>query len=173
MKKKIVLSLLLISLFLLVGCGKKENQPKEDTLADDEVILENIKYKFDQDSEEYGLKIKIANNLRRVDTGNTISFYSEKIEDSSYFVFRIFKYKNKSLDFAIKDTTNNDYLSKTTTTIDDKEYTVVRFKNPIGDNTYTNLYYYKHNKDTDAFGFTSYLDLSRLEEIFLKSIVYE
>lgn len=162
--KKILLILFII--LLLIGCGKKESIPE------DEVILENIKYKLNQDDSEYGIKYKIANNFRKVDTGNAINYFSERIEDRSYFVFRIFYYKNKSIDYAIKDSTIT-YDKKWETKVGDLDYTVVHFVNPTNDGSETNIYYYKHNKDVYAFCFTAKIDLSKLENIFLKQIIYE
>ncbi len=171
---KKLLCILLIAI-LLVGCSKKENQEEnktKDTLAANEIVVHGIKYKFDQDTEEYKLKFKIASNLRKVDTGNAMNYYSEEVDGNKDFVFRIFYYKNKSLDYAIKDSTSS-YDNKYEVEIDGLKYTVVHFINPIGDNVQTNIYYYKHNKDVYAFCFTAQIDLTKLAEIFLKSIVYE
>ena len=95
MKKKLGLLLVVFMVLItVVGCGKKENEnnEKEDVLLEDEVILENIKYKLDQDDEGYGIKYKIANNFRRQDLVNAINYFSENINDSPYFVIRIYHY---------------------------------------------------------------------------------
>ena len=170
MKKIIKLFLMISIVFLLIGCGKKEEVKKEPPLADDEVILENIKYKLDQDETGYGIKYKIASNFRKTVLTNAINYFSEKIDNQSYFVIRIFHYKNKDIKYAIKDSTNNKYEKKWNTKINDLDYTVVRLKNPIGDEVYTNLYYHRYKKDTYTFLFTSNIDLSRLENILLKQI---
>ncbi len=172
MKKCIKLLLVLVIALCLFGCGKKAEPKKEDALADDEIILEGIKYKLDQDDSEYGISYKVASNFRKSTMINAVNYFSENIDDSPYFVFRIFYYKNKSLDYAIKDSTSS-YDNKYEVEIDGLKYTVVHFINPIGDNVQTNIYYYKHNKDVYAFCFTAQIDLTKLAEIFLKSIVYE
>ena len=164
--------LVLLTVLLLVGCRKKEEVVESKKLAEDEVILENITYKFDQDAEYHGLNYKVAKNLRLRDTGNAYNYFSEEIDGSSYFVFRIFYYGNKDIDYAVKDTTDNTFDSRKETKVGDLDYTVVRFKNPIGENTYTNIYYYKNNNDVYAFCFTSKIDISRLEEVFLKYVIY-
>lgn len=171
MKEALKIFILLFVCICLIGCGKK-NKQEENKLQDDEVILRGIEYKLNQDDMSYGIKYKVANNFRKTDTGNAINYFSENIDDQPYFVYRIFYYKNKSIDYAIKDTTTS-YDKKYDTKVGDLNYTVVHFVNPIGVNVETNIYYYKHNKDTYAFCFTSNIDLSRLEDIFLKSIVYE
>ena len=172
MKKKILVLLVLFIALIITGCSKKDN-PKKDELANDEVILENIKYKLDQDTSEYGLNFKIAENFRKRDTGNAINYFSEEIDGSSYFVIRIFRYKNKDINYAIKDTTSS-YDKKYEKQIGDKTYTVVHFVNPIGNNVETELFYYTSNKTTYAYCFTANasLDLTRLQEIFLNNIVY-
>ena len=162
--KKILLVLIMV--LCLFGCKKKE---KEIELLEDEVILEGIKYKFDQDDSSYGINYKVASNLKKFDTGNAINYKSEEIDGSSYFVFRIFHYTNKTIDYAIKDTTT-EYDSKEEIKVGDVDYTKVHFTNYNGANTY--LYYHKHNKDVYAFCFTAHIDISRLENIFLERIVY-
>ena len=170
MKKTILILLIVLSLFMISGCGKKEEEKKEDILADDEVILENIKYKLDQDDSEYGIDYKVASNFRKTTLSNAVNYFSENINDQAYFVIRLFYYKNKSIDYAIKDTTES-YDNKYETTIGDKNYTVVHFINFTGADV--ELYYYKHNKDVYVFDFTSHIDLTRLRDIFLKSVVYK
>ena len=172
MKKKVLLSLLVIvSLFAITACGKKEAPKKEEPkLAKDEVILENIKYKLDQDDEGYGLKYKIASNFRRSDLINAINYFSEQIDGSSYFVIRIYKYPNKDIDYAINDSVET-VEKQEQVTVGDKEYTKVYFTNYNGAKTH--LYYYTHKKTTYTFVFTASIDLSRLENIFLENISYE
>ena len=172
MRKVLSVILIVLSLFMVTGCEKKEPNKKEEILAEDEVVLEGINYKLDQDESGYGINYKIATNLRKVDTGNALNYFSEKIDGESYFVFRIFHYKNKSIDYAIKDTTT-EYDNKYTTKINDLDYTVVHFVNPIGVNVETKIYYYKNKKDVYAFCFTSAIDVTRLEEVFLKQVVYK
>lgn len=167
MKKKIFLILLLMSLFTLTSCGK--NEEKEE-LADDTVILENIKYQLNQDEEGYGIKYKIASNFRKSVLINAINYFSENINDRAYFVIRIYQYKNKTMDYAIKDSVP-EYDKKEEKIINNLDYTMVHFINYNGANT--NVYYHKHNKDIYAFVFTAGIDLSRLEKIFLNSIQYE
>lgn len=168
--KKVFLILLLVLLFFVTGCSKN-NGKKEEKLKDDEVILEKIKYKLDQDETGYGIKYKIASNFRKSEMINAINYFSENIDNRAYFVIRIFHYKNKSVEYAIKDTTTS-YDKKWETKMGDLDYTAVHFVNPIGENVETKIYYHKSGKDVYAFCFTAAIDLSRLEEIFLKSVEY-
>ena len=172
MKKVILILLIVLSLFMVTGCGKKEEPKKEEpVLADDEVILEGIMYKLDQDDTGYGIKYKVANNFRKSVYVNAINYFSEKIDDNEYFVFRIFHYKNSTIEKAIKDTTT-EYDNRYDTKVGELDYTVVHFVNPIGDHVETTLYYHKHKKDIYVFCFTSAIDTKRLENIFLTNIVY-
>ncbi len=169
MKKRLwILLFILIATITLTACGKKE-EPK-DELSEDKVILKNIKYKLNQDDEEYGIKYKIASNFRKSVMINAINYFSEKINGSSYFVVRIYHYSNKDLEYAIKDSVES-YDKREEVRVGDVNYTKVHFVNYNG--AETNLYYYVHNKDVYTFVFTAGIDLSRLEEIFLQSIVYE
>ncbi len=167
--KKLLLIVLVLFTFRLVGCSNSSS--KQEELKDDEVILEGIKYKLDQDETGYGIKYKIASNFRKSDMINALNYFSENIDDQAYFVIRIFHYKNKTIDYAIKDSTTS-YDKKWETKINDLDYTVVHFVNPIGENVETKLYYHKSGKDVYAFCFTAAIDLSRLEAIFLKSVEY-
>ncbi len=171
MRKKL-LFIVFIILFSLVltGCGKKEEKEKEERLPDDTVVLEGITYKLDQEDTGYGIKYKIASNFRRSDMVNAINYFSEKIGDSSYFVIRIYQYPNKDIEYAIKDSVDN-VEKREIVTVGDKEYTKVYFTNYNGAKTH--LYYYKYDKTVYTFVFTASIDLSRLEDIFLKGVVYE
>ena len=160
--KKVLL--VFIMLLFLVGCGKK------DVLGDNEVILEGIKYTLNQDDSEYGIKYKVAGNFRKTSLINAINYYSENIDNHDYFVIRIFHYKNKSIDYAINDSTT-EYDKKYETKVNNLDYTVVHFINYTKADV--NIYYHKHKNDVYAFVFTSGIDLTRLEDIFLKNINYE
>ena len=176
MKKKLLLiGLIFICSFTLVGCGcskeEKENKEKEVEvkLADDEVILENIKYKLDQNDSEYGISYKIASNFRKTTMINAVNYFSENINDSPYFVIRIYSYPGKDIEYAIKDSVET-VEQRESVTVGDKEYTKVYFTNYNGAKTH--LYYYTSNNTTYTFVFTSGIEMSRLEDIFLKNITY-
>ena len=169
MKKILKAFIVFVVLISLIGCNKKTEEP-EVKLEKDEVILEGIKYKLDQDESEYGIKYKIASNFRKTTLTNAVNYFSENINDSAYFVIRIFHYKNKTIDYAINDSTES-YDNKYETQVNDLDYTVVHFVNYTKADV--NIYYHKHNDDVYAFVFTSGIDLTRLVEIFLGSIEYE
>ena len=167
--KKIFLLLLVFICLLIVGCGKKEE--KGPSLADDEVILENIKYKLDQDEEGYGIKYKIASNFRKSVLVNAINYFSENINGSPYFVVRLYHYTDKDLEASIKWSVE-EYDKREVVKVGDREYTKVHFINY--NKAETNLYFYgKGPKEYYVFVFTSSLDLSRLEEIFLNGVVFD
>ena len=174
MKKICIILVLLMGLFLIEGCENKEvEEPKKEEeikLADDEVKLEGILYKLDQDDEGYNIKYKVASNFRKSTMINAINYFSEKIDDQEYFVFRILHYKNKTIDEAIKDSAES-YDAKYETQIGDLDYTVVHFKNFAEADV--NIYYHKNKKEVYAYVFTGRIDLTRLVEIFLKSVVYK
>ena len=162
--------LLLATILLLIGCGKQEIKKDElSKLAEDEVILENIKYKLDQDEEGYGIKYKIATNFRKSVMINAINYFSENINDSAYFVIRIYQYPKKDIEYAIKDSVES-YEKREEVKIGDLDYTKVYFTNYNG--AKTRLYYHKHNNTVYTFVFTAGIDLSRLESIFLNNISY-
>ncbi len=178
MKKYVKLLLVLLVVITMVGCKKEEPKKKDNTttttkevLADDEVIVKGIKYKLDQEDTVHGIKVKVASNFRKVDQVAAMSFFSEKIDGSSYFVIRIFKYTNKDIEYAIKDITGEDKeYTREQKTLDGKEYTYLHFFDFYGQDV--DVYYYKVGKNIYAITFNSKEDVSRLEEIFLKNIDY-
>lgn len=170
MKKKYLV--IIVTLFLcitLVGCGSKGEKEEEPVLADDEVVLENIKYKLDQDESEYGIKYKIASNFSKTTMINAVNYFSEKINDSAYFVIRIYQYPGKDIEYAIKDSVET-VEKREEVKVGDLTYTKVYFTNY--NDAKTHLYYYTYNDTTYTFVFTAGIDLSRLEDIFLKNITY-
>lgn len=171
--KKVFLSIIMILLlFTISSCGsKKQEENSSPVLADDEYMINDILYKIDQSESGYGIDYKIASNFRKVDSGNALNYYSQKDENgSSQFVIRIFHYKNKSIDYAIKDTTES-YDSKEEIEIEGVKYTKVHFTNFNDANTY--LFYHKYKKDVYVFCFTASNEEERLENIFLRQIVYK
>ena len=173
MKKKFeTILLIFIITITLVGCSCGKKEEKEDNkLADDEVVLENIKYKLDQDEEGYGIKYKIASNFKKNVLVNAINYFSENINDSPYFVIRIYHYTDKNLEESIKWSVDS-YDKREDVKVGDKDYTKVHFVNYNG--AETNLYFYeKGPKEHYVFVFTSSLDLGRLEEIFLNRVNFD
>lgn len=168
MKRYLSIILIIVFALTLSACGKKE----EVKVPDDEVTLEGITYKLDQEDTGYNLKYKIASNFRRSDMINAINYYSEKINGSSYFVIRIYEYKGKDIEYAINDSVDKDLIeSREEVEVGNDKFTKVHFKNSIGD-AETDLFYKTHNNVTYTFVFTAGIDLSRLETIFLTNIEY-
>ncbi len=162
-----ILTVIFISLILL-ACGKKT--PEEPKMADDEVVINNKLYKLNKEESGYGISYKIDSNFVFRDTGNSLSYYAPKNEDgSSDFVIRLFHYKNKSLEYAIKDTVEK-YDTKTEEEINGLKYTKVHFVNYNNANTY--LYYHIYKKDVYVFCFTAWHEEVRLEDIFLNRVIY-
>lgn len=177
MKKVFSLLLVLLLVVFLVGCGKKNNEQKNDEpvklLADDEVEVNGVLYKLNKDESVYGINFKIAENFKKVNNGNAFSYFGKKDEESNSgnFVIRVFHYKNKTLEESIKFTADS-YDSKEDVTIGDKNYTKVHFVNYNGLNTYLFFYKYK-KKEFYVYCFTAEKEEERLENIFLTNVIYK
>lgn len=176
MKKIFSVLLILVMIFVLTGCGCTRKDVKKEepevTLADDELLFDGILYKFDKEENNYGITYKVSSNMRLWDSGNAYNYFSVKQEnETDAFIIRVFHYKNKNVDYAIKDTTDNDYESKEEVELDGRKYTKVHLKNPGGATTY--LFYYNYKKDVYAYCFTSSNEVERLENIFLRLVEYE
>lgn len=170
MKKVLIISLMI--LILITGCGKNKDKKaeKKEQLPNDTVILEGITYKLDQEDSEYGIKYKIANNFRKSVLPNAVNYFSEKKDGQSYFVIRIYYYKNKDIEYAIKDSVES-YEKREEVKVGDRNFTKVYFTNYNGAKTH--LFYYEHNNSIYTFVFTAGIDLSRLENIFLNNVLFE
>ena len=126
---------------------------------------------MNQDDSGYGINYKIASNFRKTELINAINYFSENINDSPYFVIRIYHYTNKNLEESI-DWSVESYDKREEVKVGDRDYTKVHFVNYNG--AETNLYFYgKSEKEYYVFVFTSSLDLSRLENIFLNNIAFD
>ena len=88
MKKKIVLSLMLIvSLFMITGCGSKKEEKKKETKKEDtttEIVLKDegfgtTTFKYDKDK-DYEVKIEEGGKYK------TLVISSEKENFESYFL---------------------------------------------------------------------------------------
>ena len=171
MKKKLIFILLI--LLLLVGCSKKEEEnanKEEEKVPENTVVLQDIEYTLDQDDEVYGLKIKVAKNFRKTELVNAVNYFSENINDRAYFVIRLFEYKNKDIEYVIKDIAE-EYDSRKELKVGDIDYTFIHFINFTKADV--NIYIHTHKDTTYAITFTSGIDMSKLEDIFLKNIQYE
>ena len=170
MKERLKVIALIIVILAAIGCGSKENKETEKKIDENTVVLEGISYTLDQDDEGYGIKYKVASNFRKTELINAINYFSENINDQAYFVIRLFHYNNKSIDYVIKDIAPS-YDDKRELKINDLDYTFIHFINYTEADV--NIYIHKHDKYTYAITFTSHIDMTKLEDLFLKSIDYE
>ena len=86
--KKVLLVLFMILLLTGCGCARKEEAPKEKEiiLADDELMFDEILYKFNKEENHYNIKYMVSDNMRLWDSGNAYNYFSEKIEKLAFFV---------------------------------------------------------------------------------------
>jgi len=161
MKKYLKILVIIFFSFFLVSCFNNKDK--------DEVIFENNIYKFNQDEEEFGIKYKVASNLKKTILSNSINYSKEYISDELYFAIRLLYYKDISIDDAI-DFVTPLYDDKYDANINNIDYTALHSVD--NENADVNIYYHKHNEDVYIFEFTSSFDISKLIKIFLSNVNY-
>lgn len=168
---------ILLTLFLIVGlCGcKKSSEPekKEDVTPSNpnEIVVSGITYVVDQDDTAFNISYKVASNMRKVNHGNAISYYSEAAQGTSNFAIRIFNYTDKNLEEAIKDLDPN-ITERKEVTFGNTTYTYVNDMQEDGDSI--KLYFHEQNGEIYAITFAvkDKEKMDALIELFMKNIMY-
>ena len=162
------LLLIMLTILLLCSCGKKKKE-KEEVINPNEITMSGIKYVVDVDAEAYNLKLKVASNFERRNFVNCVSFYSEKINDEYNFIIRIFNFDKKATyDYIVEDITG-EKLSYEDVTVNDVEYKFAVYK---VENDEIEIFMKKVGKEYYAITFLAKDDVKKLENVFLKGIIY-
>ena len=112
MKKKILLSLLLIAaLFTITGCTSKKEEEKKDKepeVVDETLIkIKGKEFHLDTDKEFQGLKYITSSEFKEANNETPSSVYRQYYyrpdSEANYFYFRILYYKGKDIAFAKSD----------------------------------------------------------------------
>lgn len=176
MKKKIILSVLVfLSLFIITGCGKKEENKKEKEVKDKSVFtIKDKEFKLDTDKEFEGLKYKTSSEFKEVDNvtpSSTYMQYNYQPEGSSnYFYFRILCYKDKDIEFA-----KNDYLgNEEQFEYEDVKINNIEYKKIDEKRTDGTIHHYFITKDNKTFilSFISQNNIKDFESKVLDSIEF-
>ena len=105
MKKKILLSLLVITMFMMVGCG---NSKKEETIVDKSLFkIKDKEFHLDTDKVFEEIQYQTSKEFKEVNNGTPASKYVQynyqPDGSSNYFFFRIFYFAKKDFAFARSD----------------------------------------------------------------------
>ena len=168
MKKKfVVLGIIVLLIAILIGIYLFFSNREKDYTT---VVLDKTTYELIEDEYEYDIHYKIDNNFKKVKLPMYVSYYSNGVKGSPYFLIKIYRYTDKSMNEVIKYTVGK-YDKKKNIKINDLEYTVVNSKDILNRNI--KAYYHKQNNHIYVFYFNARIDISKLEKAFLHNIVYE
>lgn len=169
--KKLLIGTITIIVLIIIGVVVfffLSNNKKEEVLEDNEVKIEKTIFRLDQEEERYGIHYKVDHRFRKARLPKYNIYYSSGIHKSPFFTIKIYRYNNKSLEEVIKDTIEK-YDKKEKKKINDIKYTLT-YSKYLKHNVKT--YYYKKNNYIYVFSFSSDIDISRLEKIFMEQIRY-
>ena len=159
--------LIILTILLLCSCGKKKKEEVKEN--PNEITMSGIKYVVNEDAEAYNLKLKVASNFERRNFINCVSFYSEKINDEYNFIIRIFNFDKKAnYDYIVEDITGKK-LSYEDVVVNDVEYKFAVYE--IEEDK-IEIFMKKVGNEYYAISFLAKDDVKKLENVFLKEIIY-
>lgn len=156
---------------LLVGCGKSNSVEVTTKTNPNSIVLSGITYVLEEDDSELNMNYKVASNFTKLNFGNAIIYYSEKVNDSYNMAIKLFEYQDKDLDYAINDICSNCEGRKDVK-IHDVDYTYLT--EGTGENQ-IHLFFHKHNNNYYVITFAA-KEVDKVEELynlFLKNITYK
>ena len=192
MKKKIVLSLLVIvALFTIAGCGKNSNN-NSNVKSSKEYNINGISFELDKEDSISKMKYKVSNSFdRRAGASTTVYnlYYDENKDkyDASNLVFSISITANimqseSNIEYAINKLNNNSSLkniSREQKKINDLTWEYITLDNYYdNNNSYKNHSYYYETYDgkyytTYIIQFNKVDNMEEFENDFIKNIVFE
>ena len=163
MKKKILILLLVIGLFTITGCGKKENV--DNTL----VKVNDVELHIDKEKEFKGIKYTITDDLKEAVFDKYVQYYLYQESGPNLLFFRIFYYENKNHNDIRNDLAIESNLTEEKGKTANIEYTFIDEKRNDG-----TIHYYIIDKDNISYtiNFVSKYDIKAFEEKVLNSIKF-
>ena len=179
MKKKILfislISLVLIvGLFVLTGCGAKnegEENNTEEPVDESLVKINELEFHLDKEEEFKGIKYAISEDFIKAEHDISIPYiqYSYRQEDGTNLLFlRIFYYENKDNNYALNDLGKDENVTLVDGKTDNIEYKV--YEEPREDGGTIHFYFINKDGSTYAINFVSKYDIKDFENKVLNSI---
>ena len=173
MKKKlfIIIPIIIVIILIVLGIIKHNsmsNKKVERQLEENEVKIDKTIFRLDQDEERYDILYKVDHRFKKAKLPKYNIYNSSGISNSPYFTIKVYRYINKDLEEVINDTVG-DYDKKEKKKINNIEYDLV-YSKYLNHNVKT--YYYNNNAYIYVYSFTYDKDISKLEKLFLKYIIY-
>jgi len=176
MKKPFKILLIILALFLVVGCSKKEeNKEKKEESKEVKILVDGIEFKFDKDANFQNLSFKVDEKLPESNPYTDPKaapirqyLYKQKDTDSSYkIVIRMFYYKNKTLEQAMKDLGLDEDSSSLYTV--ESEHMSLKMYDKNQETGSQHIYFINDKTDHYAIQIGSRSDIKTFENEFLKT----
>lgn len=164
MKKKILLFLLIVTLFTITGCNK-DKESVDNTL----VKVNDVALHMDKEKEFKGIKYIITDDLKEAVFDKYVQYYLYQEAGSNLLFFRIFYYENKNHNDIRNDLGIANKLSEEKGKTGNIEYTFIDEKRNDG-----TIHFYIIDKDNISYviNFVSKYDIKDFEEKVLNSIKF-
>lgn len=177
MKKRFYLIILILSLFIVTGCGKEGNKninyntgnPVDENLFK----IKEKEFHLDTEKEFESLKYKVSSDFREINNFTPASKYMQynyqPEDEANYFFFRIFFYKNKDFAFVRKDLGIDDKFKFIDGKTDNIEYKLIDEERTDGT---IHLYFISKDNSTYVIHFVSQNDIKDFETKTLNSLKF-
>ena len=177
MKKVITIFLVIISLFLISGCTKKEDKKNSDKKENEtKILVDGIEFKFNKDATFERLSFKVDEKLPESNPYSAPAsakirqyLYRAKETDSTYLIIiRMFYYKNKTIEQAMKDLGIEGDTTELYTV--EAEHMSLKMSDKLSENGTNHIYFISDNSDIYALQIASRSDIKLFESEFLKTL---
>lgn len=163
MKK--ILVVLMIVLFAVIGCVKKEVSIEKDNLS--MVKINGTEFEINKETEFKDLEYTIVEDFRELIFDKYVQYEYRQEDNKNLLFFRVFYYKNKDNEAARKDLGIEDNLKYEDGKTDNIEYKMIDTHRTDG-----TIHFYFINKDEDTYviNFVSQYDIQDFENKVMKTI---
>ena len=178
MKKKVlfiglIIFVLAIGLFILTGCGaKNEEENKSEEIVDESLVkINGLEFHLDKEEEFKGIKYVTSEDFAKAEHDITIPYiqYNYLQEDTTNLLFfRLFYYENKDNNYALKDLGKDGNITLVDGKTDNIDYKV--YEEPREDGGTIHFYFINKDGNTYVANFVSKYDIKDFETKVLNSI---
>ncbi len=170
MKKKILLSMLVILLLTLTGCGSTSDKNEEKKVDKSVVEVNGIKLNINKEKEFKGIKYTITDDLSEANFDQYVQYYLYQDFGPNLLFFRIFYYSKKTNKEIIKALGLDDKIELKNGKTDNIEYKF--YEEPREDGGTIHFYFINKNEKTYVLNFMSKYDIKDFEEKVIKSVKF-
>lgn len=171
MKKKIVLCILVMVMFITIGCSKKNDNDKTNNETNQNSILEvnidGLTIKLDSKKEFYDMTFNYPLKAQAMTLG---TYFMADYMNGSEFIFRLgtYYFENKTIEQAMSGSTVSD---KGTTIINGREWHV--YDDVTQDGKKMINYAYQPNNNTYTITFIYDKNIDNLISLFMNKVDFK